>query len=256
MNLAFKHTKLIIVYILIIILAYHLLAVTGIVIGLLLPILWIFWPNRIFCIFCFFQSIFNKKNPYCKVCGRTITKGQPQRMRSMFITSLIIILLSNLSIILLIIESKYIFNLDIVQLIQQKISPQAQLSIEQQFINEQNNTVVFDVMITTTQPINLVQADLRFDTNIFSVQDIQLDKSFATIITEKSYSDENGFLAIKAGLPNPGFMGKGLLARVVLKRKQAGAANIQFLSSSKVLANDGDGTNLLSQSNNTIIEIK
>jgi hypothetical protein len=158
--------------------------------------------------------------------------------------------------LLVILESKYIFKFDIIQYISQVLPYKPELLIEQQNINEQNNTMTFDIIVSTSQPINVVQADLRFDSNMFSVKDIQFDKSFTNIITRNEYSNSYGTINIIAGLPNPGFMGKGLLARVVLDRKQLGNLDIQLLSSSKVLANDGLGTNLLFNSTDTLIEIK
>ena len=119
-----------------------------------------------------------------------------------------------------------------------------------------NNSVIFDVYVNTSQPINLVQTDLEFDSKIFNVKAIQTVNSFANIVTRNEYSNKEGRISIIAGLPNPGFLGKGLVARVILERKNPGICNIRFLSTSKAFANDGKGTNILLSSIGTSINIE
>jgi hypothetical protein len=51
-------------------------------------------------------------------------------------------------------------------------------------------------------------------------------------------------------------VGKGILARLVLERRLSGVGNFQILSSSRVLANDGKGTDLMYESVYKFIEIQ
>ncbi len=95
-------------------------------------------------------------------------------------------------------------------------------------------------------PVNAVQTDLGFDSDKVEVVDISTKESFANVFIQKQIDNNGGWARLTGGLPNPGyFSDSGLFATVYFKAKNAGLAEIKFLSSSMVLANDGGGTNIL-----------
>jgi hypothetical protein len=95
-------------------------------------------------------------------------------------------------------------------------------------------------------PINVVQADLKFDPSMLEVVSISTKDSFANIFVQKESNNEEGYVRLTGGLPNPGWHGKhGLFGKIYFKTKQPGLVTITYLPTSLVLANDGKGTNIL-----------
>ena len=121
-------------------------------------------------------------------------------------------------------------------------------------IPEKNNFTVgsefyFDLNASAlTTPINVVQADITFDSDLLEVRSIDTANSFATIFTQKEYSNEEGWIRVVGGLPNPGYLGEmGQFVRIFFLPKSTGLGKITFLPTSKMLANDGKGTNILAK---------
>ena len=97
-----------------------------------------------------------------------------------------------------------------------------------------------------TEPINTVQTDVQFDPKRLEVVHMSFDGSFATIFTDKQVQNDEGWFRIVGGLPNPGYTKQdGYFATVYFLAKQPGPAEVIFLPSSMVLANDGKGTNVV-----------
>lgn len=108
----------------------------------------------------------------------------------------------------------------------------------------------FDVSIfvdTGGADINSVEANLKFPPDKLQVVKPSTGKSFISIwISPPTYSNKYGNLSFIGGAPSPGInTSSGLVSKVTFRVKKAGAAKIEFLPSSKVLANDGMGTNVL-----------
>jgi hypothetical protein len=94
--------------------------------------------------------------------------------------------------------------------------------------------------------INTVQADLSFDPARVELLDITTQDSFATVFIQKEINNTAGYARITGGIPSPGFSNEeGVFAKAFFKAKAPGIANIHFLPSSLVLANDGEGTNVI-----------
>lgn len=104
------------------------------------------------------------------------------------------------------------------------------------------------VLADLPSPINLVQADFAFDSKYIELIDITTSPSFATVFIQKEISNESGYGRIVGGLPNPGYSGeRGLFATAYFKAKEAGTATVRFLPTSRALANDGFGTDVLKE---------
>ena len=95
-------------------------------------------------------------------------------------------------------------------------------------------------------PINVIQADLKFDPKKIEVVNISTKNSFANIFVQKENNNTEGYVRLTGGLANPGWSGAhGLFGTVYFRAKQSGLVTIVYLPTSLVLANDGQGTNLL-----------
>ncbi|MDD5551684.1 MAG: cohesin domain-containing protein [Candidatus Pacebacteria bacterium] len=107
----------------------------------------------------------------------------------------------------------------------------------------------FDVDIildTKNQYINAIQVDLRFPQDKIQIVEPFSGKSIIQIWTSPpDYSNIDGTLSLRGGIPNPGIKtSSGLIFKVKFRAKSPGEANLYFSGSSKILLNDGKGTEL------------
>ncbi len=95
--------------------------------------------------------------------------------------------------------------------------------------------------------INAVDAHLTFPADKIQVVNPTVSQSFIQIWTSgPSYSNTDGTLTFQGGLPSPGIAtSAGVVSTIQFRAKAAGSVTIKFTSDSKVLANDGAGTNIL-----------
>lgn len=108
---------------------------------------------------------------------------------------------------------------------------------------------LFSVIINANSgghSINAASGQVNFDNHRLEISSIGFSRSIFTIWTEEpSFSNVAGSIKFSGGLPAPGFIGSsGDILRVTFKAKATGQAQIVFVSGS-VLANDGNGTNIL-----------
>ncbi|MBI3046003.1 MAG: hypothetical protein HYY86_00450 [Candidatus Harrisonbacteria bacterium] len=93
------------------------------------------------------------------------------------------------------------------------------------------------------EAINAVQADLNFPANLLEV--VTFDKVGSILSLwpkEPSFSNVLGTISMAGGLPNPGFQGQnGLITKIYFRAKNIGEATLKFLSTSKMLLNNGSG---------------
>ncbi len=235
----------------------HLIAVFGIPVAFALPVFWILRPKSTPCFVCVSEKyLLPRKHTHCPSCNREITSVYNPPLKSLIINVVILLILANVSLFTVLLEGEMVFHVNIpLPLFGFQNNAEFLVSQEAEPANQQ--LVNFDLYINSpTAAINLVQTDLRFNNQVLQVQEVKLDQSFANIFPIRNYSNESGTINIVAGITDPGFVGKGLVARIVFRRISAGSTDIEFLASSRVLANDGKGTNLLSASGNTKISIQ
>lgn len=96
------------------------------------------------------------------------------------------------------------------------------------------------------QAMNAVQGTLVFPPDKFQVTSISKDNSIVNLwVQEPSYSNQDGRIHFEGVVLNPGYIGStGRVIAVTFRPKAAGAATLRF-ESGTVLANDGQGTNIL-----------
>ena len=101
---------------------------------------------------------------------------------------------------------------------------------------------------TGSQAINAVEANLSFPPNKLQVVSPTTGKSLVQIwISQPTYSNNQGTLKFQGAVPTPGINTEsGLISTVTFRVKQTGVATLKILDSSRVLLNDGKGTDVLS----------
>ncbi len=100
---------------------------------------------------------------------------------------------------------------------------------------------------TGGQSINAIEANLSFPPDKLQVVSPSGGKSFLQIWTaQPTYSNEKGTMQFQGVVRNPGITtNAGLISTVTFRAKSTGTAGIKFSDTSRVLLNDGKGTNVL-----------
>lgn len=95
--------------------------------------------------------------------------------------------------------------------------------------------------------INAVEVDLTFPPDKLQIVSPTAGESFISVwMLQPEFSNIDGTLSLVGGLPSPGInTSNGLVTTVTFRIRRPGEAIIQFKKSSKVLRNDGLGTNIL-----------
>lgn len=98
-------------------------------------------------------------------------------------------------------------------------------------------------------PINAASGQMSFDNDHLKISSVGFSNSIFKIWAEEpGFSNVAGTIHFSGGLPTPGFTGNaGGLFRVTFQPIKEGSATVSFLSGS-VLANDGNGTDVMTGS--------
>ena len=96
--------------------------------------------------------------------------------------------------------------------------------------------------------INTIEANLVFSPDKLQVVSPSVGKSFIEIwVGQPQYSNINGSLSFKGAVPSPGInISQGIISTITFRVKAVGSATLKFTDSSKILLNDGRGTDILS----------
>lgn len=103
------------------------------------------------------------------------------------------------------------------------------------------------VLLTSTgQSVNAVSGVLDFPRDILQVVSVAKTGSMLTLwVQEPSFSNAKGTVTFEGVVPNPGFIGSnGRIITVNFRALKSGTAELKLLSGS-ILANDGQGTDIL-----------
>jgi hypothetical protein len=116
----------------------------------------------------------------------------------------------------------------------------------------------FDVSIyldTQGQSINTIQINLSFPADKLQLVSSSTGKSIIGIWTSlPKYDNAAGTLNLVGGVPNGIVVGKGLITTLTFRARAIGSAIVQF-NDSKVLLNDGLGTEVLTQGYNSVYDL-
>lgn len=119
------------------------------------------------------------------------------------------------------------------------------------------STFLVNVYVSSTnQTINAASSVISFPKDKLEVVSISKGGSiFSLWVQEPSFSNSSGIINFEGIVLNPGFTGSGgKIMAINFKAKAAGAATLSF-SSGSVLANDGAGTNILSNMNSAVYQL-
>jgi len=110
------------------------------------------------------------------------------------------------------------------------------------------STFTVSIFVNTEgNEINLVWADLKFPSDKIQITSPTAGTSFITEWTiPPNYSNEKGIVSFRGGIPGGIVTSAGLVSSITFRVISSGEANIEFGEESKILLNDGKGTNILS----------
>ena len=102
---------------------------------------------------------------------------------------------------------------------------------------------------TGGEAVNTVSAIINYDPEMVSVEDIYFTNSFCepNLIISQEINVLAGQVSVACLVPSPGYVNLGTLAEILIRPKREGQIDLTFAQQSKILANDGLGTNVLRQ---------
>lgn len=110
---------------------------------------------------------------------------------------------------------------------------------------------------STDQAMNAANVSLGFDADKLSIESISKASSILTYwVVDPSFSNSAGTASAQGVVTNPGFTGSaGNIVTITFKAVGPGTASVTLNASSQVLANDGNGTNILTKTSTAIFTI-
>lgn len=118
----------------------------------------------------------------------------------------------------------------------------------------------FDVSIfmdTNGKSVNALSISLDFPPDMLQVVSPSLGQSVIGVWTSApKFDNSNGKISLQGGIPGGITASNALISTVTFRVKSVGSAIVKFLDGSKVLLNDGLGTNALSQTTSAIYSLK
>ncbi|MDO8558520.1 MAG: cohesin domain-containing protein [bacterium] len=95
--------------------------------------------------------------------------------------------------------------------------------------------------------VNALEVQVKFPPDKLQVASPSIGTSFISIwVTPPSYSNTEGTLTFRGGVPNPGIItSNGVISTATFRARDTGEAELEYIVTSQVLANDGKGTNIL-----------
>lgn len=118
------------------------------------------------------------------------------------------------------------------------------------------DTFSADIMVDPGgQPINAVGFTVNFNNSMVAVKNIEITNSFCELFIINEFDNfEQGEINIACGKPYPGIEKTSLIARVDFLVSGNGWSDLEFDENAMVLANDGYGTNVISELKNISIK--
>jgi hypothetical protein len=100
---------------------------------------------------------------------------------------------------------------------------------------------------TGGKPVNAIEVEISYPADKIQVVNPSVGTSFISIwLTPPSYSNTEGTLVFRGGVPNPGIItSNGVISTATFRARDVGDVELSYVETSKVLANDGNGTNIL-----------
>ncbi len=98
--------------------------------------------------------------------------------------------------------------------------------------------------------VNAAEVDLKFNPQKMQIVNQAAGKSFISIwAAPPMYSNSEGTIVFQGGVPSPGInTSSGLVSTITFRAASPGETSVYFLKSSKILLDDGKGTDILNSS--------
>ena len=115
-----------------------------------------------------------------------------------------------------------------------------------------------DVFVSSpSQALNAVSGALSFPADLLQVVSVSTSGSLLTLwVQNPTFSNSAGTISFSGIVPDPGYTGSsGQVVSIKFRAKAAGAATVAFSSASQVLADDGNGTDILATTNSGTITV-
>ena len=112
-------------------------------------------------------------------------------------------------------------------------------------------------VLSTDQAMNAISGTISFPPELLQVVSVSKAGSVLSLwVQDPTFSNADGTISFSGIVPNPGYTGShGLTISIQFRGKRAGTAAISFSPSSQVLANDGNGTDILNDTNSATITV-
>lgn len=219
----------------------HLMAVLGVFLAVAYPFWWFFFTENSVCLLCK-AGIDGYKCPFCRTIINKRKGVSPKNLTSAVLNGLLILVFSVVSVGVVLGEGKILNKLGfppVPKTVSFLIPAKGQHLLGEIF------PMKIEISGVKT-PINTVQADISYDPQILEVVEVSTKESFASIFVQKLIDNNSGYVRLSGGLPNPGFFAtQGIFGTIFFRGRKPGVAEIHYLPTSMVLANDGRGTNVL-----------
>ena len=105
------------------------------------------------------------------------------------------------------------------------------------------------------EEINTVSTEISFPTDKLSLETLSKDNSFCSFFVEEKIDNAAGKVKISCVAPYPGTDKWSNVVSLTFRQINTGAADLNLSDDSLVLANDGYGTNVLSEKNGQTINL-
>jgi hypothetical protein len=119
-------------------------------------------------------------------------------------------------------------------------------------------TITETVFVSSAdQAMNAIEGAISFPSDILQVVSVSKTNSVLSLwVQEPTFSNANGTISFSGVVPNPGYTGnRGQIISIQFRGKQIGSGPVVFSSSSQVLANDGNGTDILNGTQSATITV-
>jgi len=117
----------------------------------------------------------------------------------------------------------------------------------------------FDVSLfldTQGKEINALKIFVKFPSDKLQLVSPMTGNSIVTLwTTQPQFNNHAGTIELQGGIPSGINTSNGLVTTLTFRVSAVGNAAVKFLDDSKTLLNDGEGTDVLSQSNNGVFEL-
>jgi hypothetical protein len=110
---------------------------------------------------------------------------------------------------------------------------------------------------STDQAMNAISGAISFPSDLLQVVSISKANSVLSLwVQDPTFSNTDGTISWSGVVPNPGYTGsRGQAVSIQFRARKTGTAAIVFASASQVLANDGNGTDILTGTGSATIII-